>query len=117
MKTFFTALRKNKIPYIGFLLFHVTASLIISATYIVTQMITGEMGQAAFEFDTSAILKSLVILTAVIGVRAILAALDELFMGRHEGNAGYKFRVNFVEFFLRCPYVKIEEKNSGKNLA
>jgi len=117
MKTFFTVLRKNKIPYLGLFLFHVTASLIISASYIITQMISGEMGQAAYEFDTTAILRFLIMLTVVIGVRAVLTALDALLLERYEGKAGYRFRVNFVNYFLRQPFACIEATNSGKNLS
>jgi len=75
------------------------------------------MGQAAFELDTSAILRFLILLTTVIGVRAVLAALNTLFLERHEGKSGYSFRVNFADFFLHRPFAGIEIKNSGKNLS
>ena len=81
------------------------------------QVITGEMGQAAFEFDTAAIIRFLVLLTAVMGVRAILSALDALLLGRFLGKVGYGFRVNFAKFFLRQPFADFEKTSSGINLS
>jgi len=81
------------------------------------QVITGEMGQAAFEFDTVAIIRYLVLLTAVMGVRAIFSALDALLLGRFIGKVGYGFRVNFAKFFLHQPFSDFEKTNSGKKLS
>ena len=117
IKTIIVTLRKHKVPYSGFFLFYIAASLIIPAIYIVMQVITGEMGQAAFEFDTAAIIRYLVLLTAVMGVRAVLSALDALLLGRFLGKVGYGFRVNFAKFFLRQPFSDFEKTNSGKNLS
>jgi len=57
MKAFFKILKKNKIPHMSFILFYITMSLIVPVTYVLTQIIIGEMGQSAFEFDTSAIFR------------------------------------------------------------
>jgi len=117
IKTFFATLRKNKIPFVGFFMFYVVAALIIPVTYIIAQIITGEMGQAAYELDTTAIIRFLIILTIVMGVRAVFSALDDLLLGRFVGKVGYSFRVNFAKFFLRQPFAKFEKNNSGQSLS
>ena len=99
------------------MLFYFVASLIISASFIVTQILTGEMGQAAYQFDTDVIVNSLILLTGVMGARAVFSALNALLLGRFAGKAGYSFRVNFAKFFLRKPFSKLEKTNSGENLS
>jgi len=93
------------------------ASLMISASHIIVQIVTGEMGQAAYQFDIESIVSSLILLTAVMGARAIFSALNAFLLGRFAGNAGYSFRVNFAKFFLRRPFAKLEKTNSGENLS
>ncbi|MCL2285839.1 MAG: ABC transporter ATP-binding protein/permease [Firmicutes bacterium] len=117
IKTFFVTLRKNRIPYIGFVIFFITASLIVSASVVIGQIFIGEMGQAAYRFDTRAIVNFLLIFTAVMGVRAIFSALSALFLRRFEARADYSFRVNFAKFFLRLPFSRLEKTNSGENLS
>jgi len=77
----------------------------------------GEMGQAAYQFDTESIMHFLLILTAIMGVRAIFSALNALLLGRFAGKAEYNFRVNFVSFFLRQPFSKFEKTSSGERLS
>jgi len=117
MKTFFTTLKKNKIPHIRFFLFYIAISLLIPATYVITQIITGEMGQSAYEFDTAAIFRFLIILTAVVGVRAVFSALDALLLERFAGKVGYNLRVNFAKFLLHQPFAKLEKASSGQKLS
>jgi len=75
------------------------------------------MGEAAYQFDTDAIIKFLLLLTGVMGVRAVFSAINVLVLGRFAGKAGYSFRVNFAKFFLRRPFAKLEKTNSGENLS
>ena len=117
IKTFLATLKKNKIPFAGIFLYFILSSLLISASFVVGQILVGEMGQAAYQFDTSAIINFLLIFTAVMIVRAIFSALSALLMRRFEGNTEYKFRVNFTKFFLRQSFAKLEKTNSGKNLS
>jgi len=102
---------------VGFLLYYVVASLIISASFVITQIFTGEIGQAAYQFDTGAIVGFLLLLTGVMGARAIFSALNAFLIWRFAGIAGYNFRVNFAKFFLRQPFAQFEKTNSGENLS
>lgn len=117
IKTLFGTLRKNKIPFVGFFLFYIAASLVISAGYVASQIVVGEMGQAAYQFDTRGILNFLIILTAIMAVRAVFSALTALFIGRFAGKAEYSFRINFTKFFLRQPFAKFEKVTSGESLS
>ena len=117
MRTFFTILRKNKVPFSGFLSFHISASLIISASVIAGQILVGEMGQAAYHFETGAIINLLLILTGIMLLRAVLSALSALLLGRFSGKTEYSFRVNFAKFYLRQPFSKFEKTNSGERLS
>lgn len=98
-------------------MFYIVASLVISAGYVVSQILVGEMGQAAYQFDTGAIINFLFLLTVIMGVRAIFSALSALFLGRFSSKAEYSFRVNFANFFLRQPFSKFEKTNSGESLS
>ena len=98
-------------------MFYILSAFVISVTYVIMQIITGEMGQAAHNSDTDAVIRFLLILTAAMGIRAILAALIALLQGRFLGKAGYNFRINFARFFLRQPFAKFEKTNSGHGLS
>ena len=115
--TFFRTLRKNKIPFVGFFLYFIVASLIVSASYVIGQIFVGEMGQAAYQLDTTAIINLMLILTGIMGIRAVFASISALLLKRFEGGAEYSFRVNFAKFFLRQPFAKLEKTNSGENLS
>jgi len=117
MKTLFTVLRKNNISFVGFFIFYLIISLVVPITYLITQYITGEMGQAAYAFDTAAIVRFLILLTIAMGIRAVFAALDALLLKRFDTKVGYQFRVNFAKFFLHQPFAQFEKSKSGKNLS
>ena len=117
MKTFFVTLGKNKVPFKGFLVYYIMASLILSVSYVVGQIFLGEMGQAAYQFDTVAIMNFLLMFSAIMVVRAVISALKAFMLRRFRGNVEYSFRVNFARFFLRQPFAKIEKLGSGKNLS
>jgi len=105
------------VPFAGFFLYFIVSSLIVSAGFVLSQIMVGEMGQAAYQFDTGAILNFLLLLTAVMVVRAIFSALNALFLERFSGKAEYNFRVNFAKFFLRQPFANFEKTSSGENLS
>ena len=117
MKTFARTLKHHRVKYAWFVLFYIVASVVISASFVVAQILTGEIGQSAYEADTSLIFSFLVLLTAVMGARAVFSSLSALMMGRFAGTAGHRFRTNFIRFFLRRPFAKMETANSGEMLS
>ena len=117
IKTLFATLKKHRISYAGFYLFYIIAALAISASYVAAQVMTGELGQAAHQMDTEAMVGFLLLLSLILGIRAVFSALSVLFLGRFQGTAAKTFRVNFVKFFLRQPFAKLEKTNSGESLS
>ena len=113
IKAFFATLNKNGVRFRGFLLAYVLISAVAAAAMILDPIIRGEMGEAAHNFDMDTLLWFLVLLTGVSAVQAIAAAASALMMGRYQGKAGYKFRQNFVRYFLHVPFGKFE-KAAGK---
>jgi len=91
--------------------------LIVSVGNVIAEILIGEMGQAAFQFDTGAIISFILLFTAVVGIRAVFSALNALFLGRFAGKAGYRFRKNFAAFFIRRPFSQFERVNSGEKLS
>jgi len=78
---------------------------------------TGDMSQAAVSLDTDALLRFLLFMTAVMGVKAITAAVSVLMLERYAGKTEYRFRDNFVRHFLSLPYAVFEKKNAGAMLS
>ena len=103
--------------YAGFLIFYTISSLIISTTFIVGQILAGEMGQAAYGFDTDALFRFIFFLAAIMAIRAVFSALEALFSERFFGITAYNFRTNFAKFFLRQPFSQFEKTNSGESLS
>jgi len=77
----------------------------------------GEMGEAAIAADTGALLRFLGILTAIMAVQALAAALSALIEGRFAAKVGYRFRDNFARYFLRMPFSQLEKEQSGASLS
>jgi len=50
-------------------------------------------------------------------IQAISSAASALYIGRFAGKAGYRFRENFVRFFLRKPFAAYEGTKSGEALS
>ena len=110
-------LNKNGMRYKGFLLAYLLISAVIAVTVVVMERITGEMGEAAHNFDMDTLLWFLVLLTGTSAVQAIAAAASALIMGRYQGRTGYKFRQNFARYFLHVPFSKFEKAGSGESLS
>jgi len=85
--------------------------------FVLQEIFVGELGQAASAYDTDAIVRFLLFITVVMGVRAVFSALNVLFLGRYAGQVRYKFRKEFIRFFLRRPFASFEGTNSGENLS
>ena len=117
IKAFFGTLNKNGMRFRGFLLAYVLISAVAAAAMILDPIIRGEMGEAAHNFDMDTLLWFLVLLTGVSAVQAIAAAASALMIGRYQGKAGYKFRQNFVRYFLHVPFGKFEKAGSGESLS
>jgi len=117
IKAFFATLNKNGMRYRGFL----AAFLLINAVFVVAYMFsertTGEMGEAAHNFDMDTLLRFLVLLTVLAAIQAICAAASALMMGRYQGKVGYSFRKNFARYFLYVPFGKFEKAGSGESLS
>ena len=103
----FNLLTKNKIPFKGFYFYYILAAGIISATFVVAQVLVGELGEAAYQLDTGRIIRYLLILTAVMAVRAVFAALNALTQERFAGTVSYRLRHNFARYFLRVPFAQV----------
>ena len=117
IKAFFVVLKKNGLRYRGFMLVYVLVAAVAAATVVTLDLITGQMGEAAHNFDMDTLLWFLVLLTGVSAVQAIAAAASALMMGRFHGRAGYKFRQNFARYFLHVPFGKLEKAGSGESLS
>ncbi|MCL2187266.1 MAG: ABC transporter ATP-binding protein/permease [Defluviitaleaceae bacterium] len=117
MKLLFQTLAKNRQPYGGFVLVFLLLALVLSVAGVVTTRLTGDMAQAALDFDTSALLGFFAVVTALMVIRAGSAALSALLLGRFAAKASYRFRENFVRYFLQKPFSAFEGANSGENLS
>jgi len=117
IKAFFATLNKNGVRYRGFLLVFLLIQAVFVAAYMFAERTTGEMGEAAHNFDMDTLLRFLVLLTVLSVIQAIAAAVSALLMGRYQGRAGYSFRKNFARYFLHVPFGKFEKAGSGETLS
>ena len=117
IKTFFATLKKNEMRFWGFLLFYIVLASAVAVSAVFMERVTGDMSQAALDFDVNTLLQFLLVLTGIMAVRAISSSLSALFLGRFAGNAGHKFRENFGKYFLHMPFAKFEAAGSGESLS
>ena len=117
MRLLFQTLKKQNQQYKGFFAFFLLMTLILSVASVFMTRLTGDMGQAALDFDVSTILQFLGFLTILMVIRAVASAIATLFRGRFVGKTGYNFRNNFAIFFLKKPFAAFEDKNSGESLS
>ena len=117
IKTFFETVNRHNQPYRRFILIYFLLAAVMSAAIVVMTHITGEMGEAAVELDLDALVGLVILLTIIMGVRLISSAISTLILGIYGANTAFRFRVNFARHFLRLPFSKIEEGNSGERLS
>ena len=116
-KTFFATLKKYDIRFGGFLLVFVLLTGISAAAVIYSQLMIGDITEAAYLFDANQLLFLLLILSAVFLARAISSAVSALILQRFSAKAGYTFRQYFSEYFLLQPFASFENVNSGESLS
>jgi len=117
IKAFFTTLKKNEMRFWGFLLFYIVLASAVAVSAVLMERVTGDMSQAALDFNVDMLMQFLLVLTGIMAIRAVSSALSALFLGRFAGNAGYKFRENFGKYFLNMPFSKFEAAGSGESLS
>jgi len=117
MSFLFKTLKQQHQKYKSFLIIYLLLILVGATVSVVTMRMTGDMAGTSLEADTSALFHVLVIITALTAIHTITSAISALMLGRFAGRAGYKFRDNFAKFFLRSPFAKFEEANSGQSLS
>ena len=117
MKLLFQTLANQGLRYKGFLFLFLLIALVVSVASVIMTRLTGDMGQAALDMDTSVLLRFFGVITAVMVVRAIASAVSALLLGRFAGKAGYRFRDNFAKYFLQKPFAAYEDTKSGESLS
>ncbi|MCL2286551.1 MAG: ABC transporter ATP-binding protein/permease [Firmicutes bacterium] len=117
MGLIFKTLSKHHQRYKGFLVFYLFLALVISVATVIGTRITGDMAQAALDFDTATLLQFLGIITGLMVIRVVASGASALLLGRFAGRAGYRFRDNFAKYFLQKPFAKFEGVNSGESLS
>ena len=117
MKFFFKTLQANRQPYRVFLTLSLLLAAVISVAGVITTRLTGELGQAALDMDTTALVHFILIVTGLTAIRAITSALLALLVGRYGAKVGYNFRQNFAKYFLQRPFAAFEGANSGESLS
>jgi len=117
MGLLFKTLRKQKLPYKGFLFSFLFLFFIGAVVNVIMTVITGDMGQAAVNMDMGVLLQLFVFLTVIMIIRAVSSAVSALLIGRFAGRAGYRFRENYARFFLQKPFAAFEKANSGEVLS
>jgi len=117
MTLLFKTLASQRQAYRGFLIFFLFMALIVASASVFMTQLTGDMGQAALDMDTTALLALFGILTGVMVLRAVASAASALFLGRFGGVAGYRFRDNFAKYFLQKPFSAFEGAKSGESLS
>jgi ABC-type bacteriocin/lantibiotic exporter with double-glycine peptidase domain len=117
MKLLFKTLTRQQQRYKGFLFFFLLTALIVSVAGVLMTRLTGDMGQAALDMDTGALLHLFILFTGIMLIRAAASAASALYLGRFAGKAGYRFRDNFAKYFLQKPFSAFEGLKSGESLS
>ena len=117
MKLLFKTLRNQELKYKGFLYFFLLMTLLVSIASVLVTRLTGDLGQAAIDMEMGVLLRLFMILTVITLVRATASAASALVLGRFAGKAGYRFRENFVKYFLQKPFAAYDGIKSGESLS
>ena len=113
----FKLLSKQGQRYKGFLVFYLLLALVIAAASVATTRLTGDLGQAAIDVNSTMLVRFVVWVSVVTLLRAITSAVSAIMLGRFAGKAGYRFRDNFAKYFLQKPFAAFEGANSGESLS
>ena len=117
IKTFFQTMKKSGIRYRGFMVIYIILAILANSAIIAVSYVRGEIGEATLLGDVGVLIWLLIILTGMMVVRAISAALIALIRGRFSAKAGYSLRESFINYFLRVPLSKFEKVGSGESLS
>jgi len=117
MSLIFKTLKIHRQRFKGFFTLFLLLAVVTSATAVAITRLTGDLSQAAYDANSSTLLHFLLIISALFALRAISSALSALLLGRFAARAGYRFRDNFVKYFLHKPFAKFEGANSGESLS
>ena len=117
MGQLFKTLAKQHLRYKGFLCFYLLMAIIVSGARVFMLRLTGDMGQAALDMDMGVLLQLFIVITVVMGFRAVASAASALYLGRFAGKAGYRFRDNFAKYFLMKPFSAFDGIKSGESLS
>ncbi|MCL2362999.1 MAG: ABC transporter ATP-binding protein/permease [Defluviitaleaceae bacterium] len=117
MSLLFTTLNKHRQRYKGLLTIYLVLALITAVAGAFMTRFTGDLGQAAYYGEVSTILRFLGIVTIIMVIQAVAAAVTALILGRFAARAGYRFRDNFARYFLQKPFAAFETTTSGESLS
>jgi ABC-type bacteriocin/lantibiotic exporter with double-glycine peptidase domain len=113
----FKLLKKQKVHYKGFLVFFLLMSFVVVIASVAMTRLTGDIGQAVLEIDTSVLFRLFMVITAIMLLRVAASAASALVLMRFAGKAGYSFRDNFVKYFLHKPFAAYDDAKSGETLS
>ena len=117
MSLMFSVLKSQGQKYIGAFGAFLFLSIIVSVLAVISTVITGELSQVALDGNISELIRFLLVITAVMLIRAFASALSALLLGRFGARAGYTFRKNFAKFFLQKPFSAFMDKKSGESMS
>ena len=109
--------RKTRMKFGGFVLFFLVATIFVSLGMVYTNLLVGQMSEAAVSGDLDALAGLIVLVTGVMVLRAAVSAVSVFFMARYSATAGFKLRDYFVKHLLRAPFAKVEGTGSGETLS
>ena len=117
MKTFFSTVRKSGMRFKGFMFLYILIAALSSVAMVITYQLRGDMSESAIIGDTTALQTMLLIVTAVMAVRAAAAAISTFMLARFSARAGYNLRQYFISHLLRAPFAKVEGAGGGESLS
>jgi len=117
VKTFFSTVRKSGMRFKGFMFLYILIAALSSVAMVITYQLRGDMSESAIIGDTTALQTMLLIVTAVMAVRAAAAAISTFMLARFSARAGYNLRQYFISHLLRAPFAKVEGAGGGESLS
>ena len=117
MKTILTIMRKTELKFKGFFFCYLIISIIVAAAMLFANINEGYLAESVLENNSTAVRHFLLLMTVLIAIRLIFAAMQTFFRRRLFEQAGYRLRNHFIDHFLRAPFSKVEETGSGEILS